>query len=74
MKERSCRIFGSLCTPYDIWGTSYFGKEIRPGDVLIIPRQGAYAYSLRQSFIKPRSKVIQYDGGSLKEVEKEERF
>ena len=74
MRERPCRIFGSLCTPYDIWGTSYFGEEIQPRDLLIIPRQGAYAYSLRQSFIKPRSRVVRYEGNSLEEVEEEERF
>jgi hypothetical protein len=38
----------------------------------VIPDQGAYTYSLRQSFIKPRARVIRYDGNALKEVEKEE--
>jgi diaminopimelate decarboxylase len=74
LKEHSLRIFGSLCTPHDVWGTSIFGNGICPGDVLVIPDQGAYAYSLRQSFIKPRSRVIRYDGESLEKVEKEETF
>ena len=52
-KERSCNIYGSLCTPHDVWGYSYWGASINPGDILIIPMQGAYTYSLRQSFIKP---------------------
>ncbi len=56
--ERKCRVFGSLCTPHDIWGYSYFGKGIEPGDVLLIPDQGAYTYSLRQKFIKPLPKVV----------------
>lgn len=58
----SCRIFGSLCTPLDIWGTSVFGERIETGDVLVVPDQGAYTYSLRQSFIKPVAEVIHYDG------------
>ena len=74
LKERALRIFGSLCTPHDVWGTSIFGNGTYPGDVLVIPDQGAYTYSLRQSFIKPRSRVIRYDGKSLEKVEEEETF
>jgi diaminopimelate decarboxylase len=74
LREQSFRIYGSLCTPHDIWGGSIFGDTIDRGDILVVPDQGAYTYSLRQSFIKPRSRVIQYDGTSLEEVEKEEKF
>ena len=56
--ERNCFIFGSLCTPHDVWGYSYFGDKIEPGDTLMIPSQGAYTYSLRQSFIKPLAQVF----------------
>ena len=51
--EQECLVLGSLCTPHDVWGYSYFGGGIEPGDVLLIPCQGAYTYSLRQQFIKP---------------------
>lgn len=51
-KERSCNILGSLCTPHDVWGRSYWGSEICEGDILLIPMQGAYTYSLKQNFIK----------------------
>jgi diaminopimelate decarboxylase len=51
--ERPCDILGSLCTPHDVWGYSYWGDAIQPGDILMIPTQGAYTYSLRQNFIKP---------------------
>lgn len=51
--EKKCRIYGSLCDPHDIWGFSYYGSEIQIGDVLLIPNQGAYTYSLQQDFIKP---------------------
>lgn len=53
MTEHPCYILGSLCTPHDVWGYSYFGEDILPGDILMIPTQGAYTYSLRQEFIKP---------------------
>ncbi|MFB0508151.1 MAG: decarboxylase [Thermodesulfobacteriota bacterium] len=56
--ERSCFICGSLCTPHDVWGYGYFGDTIEQGDILMIPSQGAYTYSLRQQFIKPLAKVI----------------
>lgn len=56
LEERSCMVFGSLCTPHDIWGYSYFGKSIDEGDILLVPTQGAYTYSLRQEFIKPLPK------------------
>ena len=57
LTERECLIAGSLCTPHDIWGYAYFGEDIQPGDVLLIPDQGAYTYSLRQEFIKPLPKT-----------------
>jgi len=50
-------VLGSLCTPHDLWGYSYWGSGIEPGDVLLIPCQGAYTYSLRQEFIKPLPEV-----------------
>lgn len=56
--ERECLVMGSLCTPHDIWGYAYHGDAIEPGDVLLIPNQGAYTYSLRQQFIKPLPKVV----------------
>jgi diaminopimelate decarboxylase len=51
--EKKCDILGSLCTPHDVWGYMYFGDGIESGDILMIPTQGAYTYSLRQNFIKP---------------------
>jgi diaminopimelate decarboxylase len=57
LTERACDVLGSLCTPHDVWGYAYFGTDIWPGDILLIPTQGAYTYSLRQHFIKPLPKV-----------------
>ncbi|WP_180142732.1 diaminopimelate decarboxylase family protein [Desulfoluna butyratoxydans] len=56
--EQPCHVLGSLCTPHDLWGYSYWGTAIEPGDRLLIPRQGAYTYSLRQHFIKPVPTVV----------------
>lgn len=56
--ERPCLLTGSLCAPRDLWGRSYFGSELRCGDLLLIPFQGAYTYSLRQQFIKPLPKTV----------------
>ena len=58
LTEHPCRILGSLCTPHDVWGYSFFGSDIQEGDILMIPFQGAYTYSLRQSFIKPLPKTV----------------
>ncbi len=58
LKEQPCHILGSLCTPHDIWGYMYFGEDIQPGDILLIPAQGAYTYSLRQHFIKALPAVV----------------
>lgn len=60
LSEKPCMILGSLCTPHDVWGYSYWGDDIRDGDILMIPTQGAYTYSLRQNFIKPVPEVIIY--------------
>ena len=57
LEEHECLVAGSLCTPHDLWGYSYFGKGVRQGDVLLVPNQGAYTYSLRQEFIKPLPKT-----------------
>lgn len=56
--EKPCHVLGSLCTPHDVWGYAYFGQEIREKDILMIPTQGAYTFSLRQTFIKPLPRVV----------------
>lgn len=58
LAEHECLVMGSLCTPHDIWGYTYHGRDIESGDVLLIPNQGAYTFSLRQNFIKPLPKVV----------------
>ena len=74
LHEFSVRVFGNLCTPMDIWGTSLFGEGVENGDILLVPDQGSYTYSLRQSFIKPIARVVRYDGTSLCEAQPEQAF
>ncbi|MFH1533549.1 MAG: alanine racemase [Nitrospirota bacterium] len=53
---------GSLCTPDDIWGYYMYTKGVpKNGDILLLPYQGAYTYTLAQTFIKEIPKV--YDLG-----------
>jgi diaminopimelate decarboxylase len=66
LDERKCMVFGSLCTPHDLWGYSYFGDNIELGDVLLVPDQGAYTYSLRQHFIKPLPRQVILSGAEIK--------
>ena len=52
-KEINCLVFGCLCMPDDIWSYSCFTNKVNIGDVIVIPFQGDYTYSLAQNFIKP---------------------
>jgi diaminopimelate decarboxylase len=62
LHENACVVMGSLCTPHDVWGYTYWGDGIEPGDRLLIPTQGAYTYSLRQHFIKALPAVVHLSG------------
>lgn len=57
-EEKRFNVLGSLCTPHDVWGYNYFGEDIKEGDILMVPMQGAYTWSLRQNFIKPIPEFI----------------
>jgi diaminopimelate decarboxylase len=74
LSEFPIRVFGNLCTPLDIWGTTLFGEGVENGDILLVPDQGSYTYSLRQSFIKPIARVVRFDGTSLSESQPEQTF
>lgn len=53
LKEKKFTLYGNLCTPYDIWGYYCYSSNIKQGDVILIPFQGAYTYALANDFIKP---------------------
>ncbi len=50
-KERQFRMWGNLCTTWDVWGYYYYGSKLEQKDIIIVPNQGALTYSLAQSFI-----------------------
>ncbi len=57
--ERPFVSYGSLCTPDDIWGYYLYTKgQPKPGDIILMPFQGAYTYTLAQEFIKDIPKVV----------------
>ncbi len=56
-KKLLIKVFGSLCTPEDIWGDRVYGKAIAEGDILFLPNQGAYTYTYAQAFIKEFPRV-----------------
>ncbi|MGD9159846.1 MAG: decarboxylase [Desulfobacteraceae bacterium] len=72
--EKNITVFGSLCTPDDIWCRTLFGRNIKKDDIIIIPNQGAYTYSLRQAFIKPVPRIVRYDGNNLKIIKGDKDF
>ncbi len=51
-KEIKCKMWGSLCTTWDIWGYYCYTNKIKEGDIIIVPNQGALTYSLAQNFIQ----------------------
>lgn len=75
IRPRLGRVYGSLCTPHDLWGYSCYGRDLRVGDILALPAQGAYVQTLSQRFIKPLARsVIARRDGRLEQVQAEERF
>lgn len=50
-KELRCRMWGNLCTTWDIWGYYCYASKLLEKDVIVVPYQGALTYSLAQSFI-----------------------
>lgn len=51
-KEINCYLYGSLCTPDDLFGYYCYAQSIKEGDIMMIPNQGAYIYTFAQNFIK----------------------
>ncbi|MFA5069688.1 MAG: hypothetical protein WC528_00145 [Patescibacteria group bacterium] len=56
-RERKFKMWGNLCTTWDIWGYYYYGKKLRDKDIIVVPNQGALTYSLAQTFINNIPKV-----------------
>lgn len=57
--ETSFLLYGSLCTPDDIWGYYLHTATIEEGDVILLPCQGAYTYTFAQEFIREIPPVVE---------------
>ncbi len=74
-QQRRCRVYGSLCTPHDLWGYAYYGTHLEVGDILLLPAQGSYVQTLAQRFIKPVCQTVYWStDGQLEQVEAAERL
>ncbi len=75
LQQCRCRVYGSLCTPHDLWGYSCYGGSPAVGDVLLLPHQGAYVQTLAQRFIKPLARTVLWaEDGQFAEVEPQEAW
>ena len=73
--QRLGRVYGSLCTPHDLWGYACYAEDMQYGDILALPAQGAYIQTLAQRFIKPLCQtVVAHCDGTLKRAVAEESF
>lgn len=57
--EIPCTVYGSLCMPQDYWGHRLYGEKVAPGDIIVVPYQGALTYANMQGFIKGEVPVYQ---------------
>ncbi|MEK7643708.1 MAG: alanine racemase [Patescibacteria group bacterium] len=59
-KEITCRLYGSLCDPRDLFGEYCHASRMEEDDLVLVTNQGAYAYTLSQNFIKtiPRAFLL----------------
>lgn len=55
--EMPCIVYGPLCTPDDIWGYYLHGEAVQCDDIICMPFQGEYNYTLAQRFIREMPKV-----------------
>ncbi|MDD3896481.1 MAG: alanine racemase [Candidatus Peribacteraceae bacterium] len=52
-------LYGSLCTPDDLWGYYLHCSDVQEGDTICLPYQGAYTYALAQNFIRAIPPVVE---------------
>lgn len=56
--ENPTLIYGSLCTPHDLWGFYLRGGKTKIGDIICMPFQGSYTNTLMQDFIRGMPRVV----------------
>ncbi|MFH1642107.1 MAG: hypothetical protein ABIC04_04355 [Nanoarchaeota archaeon] len=67
-------IYGPLCDPSDLWGYSYYGADIKKGDILAVLHQGAYTLTCAWRFIKPIPPYIFIEGNEIILGKSSEKF
>ena len=67
-------IYGSLCKATDLWGYSFFGKDCKKGDLLIVLMQGSYSFSRAWRLIKENAPYTVFDGKKLFLAKEREKF
>ena len=67
-------IYGPLCTPNDLWGYSFFGKDIKKNDILAILNQGSYNFSRAWRFLKGTAPYIIIKKNKLILAKEKEKF
>jgi len=67
-------IYGSLCKADDLWGYSYFGEDVKKGDVLAVLNQGSYNFSRAWRFLKETAPYIVISNGKLILAKEKEKF
>ena len=68
-------IYGPLCDPSDLWGYSYFGEDVKKGDILAVLHQGSYTFSCAWRFIRPVAPYISLGlNGELTKIKEKEAF
>jgi len=63
--QQKIRVYGSLCTPHDLWGFTCYAEKMEIGDILILPAQGSYVQTLSQRFIKPLCQTLYCDAEGI---------
>lgn len=73
--QQKIRVYGSLCTPHDLWGFTCYAQKMEIGDILILPAQGSYVQTLSQRFIKPICQTLWFGlNGETTRVSNAEQF
>ena len=73
--QQKVRVYGSLCTPHDLWGFTCYAEKMEIGDILILPAQGSYVQTLAQRFIKPICQTLWCDAdGETTRITQAEQF
>ncbi len=67
-------IYGSLCKADDLWSYSFFGKDCRKDDLMLVLMQGSYTFSRAWRLIKENAPYVVISDGKLILAKEKEKF